>query len=204
MPSIVATLETCGAAAAAGREDRARERRLIEESGAPPPIEPREGDSPARGRDVPIVQRLVEKGAEEHLIHGRNARDLRRRRRRGREVARQSVDRSKRAEGRRRSSRAKRKTRPRGAETSQSFSGWLKARLFWNMLSMVVTRETCGGGGAEVARVARASSRRSIEASGGPPSNLARKDPPPRGPRRPTLLVAGQRLWRCGTSDTWS
>ena len=67
-------------------------------------------------------------------------------------VARASVDRSKRAEDRRRSTFARRRIRPRGAATSQLFSGWLKASALSNMNAMVVTLETCGGGdvGAEV------------------------------------------------------
>ena len=81
-------------------------------------------------------------------------------------VARASVDRSKRAEGRRRPTRARRKTRPRGVATSHAFSGWLKALALSNMLSMVVTLETCGGGnvGAEVASNGRLKSHRAAGA----------------------------------------
>ena len=95
-------------------------------------------------------------------------------------VARSSVDRSKRAEGRRRSTLARRKTRPRGAATFQSSSGWLKALAYANMPLMVVTLETYGGGGdfgAEVARVARASVDRSKRAEGHRRSTLTRRRP---------------------------
>ena len=69
-------------------------------------------------------------------------------------VARASVDRSKRAEGRRRSTLARRRTRPRGAATSHASSGWSKALARLNIYDISVTRETCGGGGDVEAEVA--------------------------------------------------
>ena len=112
----------------------------------------------------------------------------------GAEVARAacaSVDRSKRAKGRRRSTRARR-IRPRGGATSHFFSGWLKSEAPPNMTNMVVTLETCGGGdvGAEVARVARASVDRSKRTEGHRRSILARRIRRADA-RRPSCSTAG-------------
>ena len=93
-------------------------------------------------------------------------------------VARARVERSKRAEGRRRSTLARRGTRPRGAATSQSLSGWLKTSALKNIARMVVTLETYGGVGAEVEKVARASVDRSKRAG-------CRRRSPRRGRTRP-------------------
>ena len=89
-------------------------------------------DLPARGRDVPMVQRLVEGvGAVEHVRQGRDARDLRRRRRRqrrgrdGRARERRSIEESRGPPPV--EPREEKDPLPRGAATTHAFSGLLKA-----------------------------------------------------------------------------